>query len=94
MDMLEAFGDVNGTDRLVHHSGRLTTLTILDASRRADLLFLASASGLPNGHLSSHLSKLDEAGLITIAKSFLGGRLHTEVSLTALAAIACTGIGS
>jgi DNA-binding transcriptional ArsR family regulator len=84
MDMPEPFGHLRAVDRLVHHPGRLTILTILNACSAADLPFLASASGLRNRNLSSHLSRLEEAGLVTIAKRSRGTRAHTEVSLTLL----------
>jgi DNA-binding transcriptional ArsR family regulator len=80
--MRGAFKDLFAVDRLIHEPARLAIVTILEACRSADFVFLASATGLPNGNLSAHLSKLRAAGLIVIDKSFRGKWPHTDVSLT------------
>jgi DNA-binding transcriptional ArsR family regulator len=66
-------------DRIVHEPARLAILTVLDACRDADFQLLLSATGLSPGTLSSHLSKLEGAGLIEITKSFRGKRPYTAV---------------
>jgi DNA-binding MarR family transcriptional regulator len=48
----------------------------------ADFLYLLNESGMTKGNLSSHLSKLEEAGYIEIVKSFRGKVPHTLVRLT------------
>ncbi len=70
-------------DRLIHEPARLAILTVLSSVRAADFVFLQRATGLTQGNLSSHLAKLDDAGLVTIEKSFVGKRPNTSVSLTA-----------
>ena len=62
---------------------RLAILIVLEACQGADFLFLASATGVPYGNLSSHLGKLEAAGLITITKRVRRRRSCTDVSLTA-----------
>jgi DNA-binding transcriptional ArsR family regulator len=79
-----------GLDRTVHEPGRLAILTVLDACRDADFRLLVSATGLPPGNLSSHLTKLEAAGLIEIRKSFRGKRPHTEVRVLAAGRVALT----
>ena len=69
-------------DRLVHEPGRLAILTVLSSVADADFLFLQRATGLTKGNLSSHLSKLEDAGLVRIEKSFVGKKPHTCVALT------------
>ena len=69
-------------DRLIHEPGRLAILTVLSSASDADFLFLQRATGLTKGNLSSHLTKLEEAGLVTIEKRFVGRRPNTKVALT------------
>jgi DNA-binding MarR family transcriptional regulator len=69
-------------DRLIHEPSRLAILTVLSSALDADFVFLQRATGLTNGNLSSHLTKLEEAGLVRIAKSFVGKKPRTTVALT------------
>jgi DNA-binding MarR family transcriptional regulator len=69
-------------DRLVHEPGRLAIMTVLSSVKDADFLFLLRATGLTKGNLSSHLSKLEEAGLVEIEKRFIRKKPNTTVSLT------------
>src|SRR3954468_20739579 len=71
-------------DRLIHEPGRLAILTVLSSVASADFVFLQRATGLTKGNLSSHLSKLEEAELVTIEKRFVLKMPNTNVSLTAL----------
>ena len=48
----------------------------------ADFLFLQRQTGLTWGNLSSHLSKLEAAGYVTIEKEFLEKKPHTTLHLT------------
>jgi len=69
-------------DRLVHDPTRLAILTALSACERADFLFLQRITGLTKGNLSSHLSKLEEAGLVEIEKRFVDKKTQTLARLT------------
>ena len=71
-------------DRLVHEPGRLAILTVLSSVKAADFVFLQRATGLTKGNLSSHLTKLEEAGLVEISKSFVRKKPNTKVALTAV----------
>ena len=51
-------------DRLIHEPGRLAILTVLSSVEDADFVFLQRTTGLTKGNLSSHLTKLEEAGLV------------------------------
>lgn len=75
---------INELDRLVHEPARLAILTVLSSCQEADFVFLQRATGLTNGNLSAHLSKLEDAGLIEITKRFLDKKPQTLVSLTAI----------
>ena len=69
-------------DRLVHEPARLAVLTALSASEKADFVFLRNLTGLTKGNLSSHLGKLEQGGLVSIEKAFVGKQPITYVSLT------------
>ncbi len=71
-------------DRLVHEPGRLAILTVLSSAASADFTFIERVTGLTKGNLSSHLSKLEDAGLVAIEKRFVRRRPNTSVSLTPL----------
>jgi DNA-binding MarR family transcriptional regulator len=70
-------------DRLIHEPGRLAILTVLSSVTDADFVFLLRATGLTKGNLSSHLSKLEDAGLVVIEKRFVRKKPNTNVALTA-----------
>ncbi len=70
--MNEHIQEISQLDRLVHEPARLTILTILKGVGEADFLYLMRESGLTQGNLSSHLSKLEEAGYVEIEKTFKG----------------------
>jgi len=74
---------INDLDRVVHEPARLAILTVLSACREADFTFLLRLTGLTNGNLSAHLTKLETSGLVSIVKQFAGKRPQTLVSLTA-----------
>ena len=78
----QPFERLAGLDRLVHEPARLAILTALSAVKSADFLFLQRLTGLSKGNLSGHLSKLEEGGLVTIAKGFEGKIPKTTISMT------------
>ena len=69
-------------DRLIHEPGRLAILTVLSSVQAADFVFLQRTTRLTKGNLSSHLTKLEEAGLVEIHKRFVGKKPNTNVTLT------------
>jgi DNA-binding transcriptional ArsR family regulator len=74
--------DLADMDRLIHEPARLAILTALSACKSADFLFLQRLIGLTPGNLSSHLSKLEETGLLWMDKEIRARRPHTQVGLT------------
>ncbi len=79
----ERDGDVQPElDRIAHEPARLKMLAYLRIVRRADFVFLLSRTGLTWGNLSSHMSKLEEAGYIEVKKEIKNKRTHTMLSLT------------
>ena len=71
--------DIN---QVIHASARLMILSYLYVVESADYVFLMRLTGLTWGNLSSHLTKLEEAGYITIEKLFKGKKPHSIVHLT------------
>lgn len=69
-------------DRIVHEPARLAILTVLASCEEADFLFLERAARLTRGNLSVQLTRLEEAGLITIRKTIVQKRTLTTAALT------------
>jgi DNA-binding transcriptional ArsR family regulator len=69
-------------DRLIHEPARLLILSILAGAESAEFGFIEQLSGLSKGNLSSHLAKLEAAGLVDIKKSFRGKRPVTTLRVT------------
>lgn len=69
-------------DQIIHAPARLMVLTYLYVVESADYVFLMRLTGLTWGNLSTHLSRLEEAGYVTLEKTFRGRKPHTTISLT------------
>ena len=73
---------LGSVDRLVHEPARLLILSQLYVVEACDFLFMQKQTGLTKGNLSSHLSKLEDAGYVEILKEFEGKRPRTLLQLT------------
>jgi len=80
--MSTPFEHLQSLNRLVHEPARLAILVALSACEKADFLFLLNITGLTKGNLSSHLSKLADAGLVEIEKTYEGKTPITYAKLT------------
>jgi DNA-binding MarR family transcriptional regulator len=69
-------------DRLIHEPARLHLLTELYVVDEADFLYLSERTGLTPGNISSHMSRLEGAGYVTVEKGFVGKRPRTVYALT------------
>jgi DNA-binding MarR family transcriptional regulator len=69
-------------DKMVHEPARLAIMALLYVVESADFTFLMNQTGLSWGNLSTHMSKLEEAGYIEVEKSFRGKRPNTSLRLT------------
>lgn len=78
-DQLKQMTDV---DRLIHEPARFMIMAYLFVVESADFLFLMNQTGLTRGNLSSHLSKLEEAGYVVIEKEFVNKMPHTLLQLS------------
>ena len=73
---------ISKIDKVIHEPARLRVMAYLFVVESADFLFLQRQTGLTWGNLSSHLSKLEAAGYVTIEKEFLDKKPHTTLHLT------------
>ena len=71
-------------DRIIHEPARLMVVALLFAVDRADFLYLQHETGINKGTLSSHISKLEDAGYIEVLKTYRGKIPQTLLSLTKL----------
>ena len=79
MDDLRNLAEV---DRLIHEPARLMIVAILSAVESTDFLYLQRETGLTKGNLSSHLTKLEDAGYVKIEKTYRGKLPLTICRLT------------
>ena len=79
---LEDLPTIEEIDKMIHEPARLIILSYLYVLESADYLFLRNNTGLTWGNLSSHLSKLEEAGFLDIKKDFVQKKPHSMVELT------------
>lgn len=80
--MNEPLLDLFSVDRLIHEPARLIIVATLSALEEADFLYLLNATQLTKGNLSSHLSRLEEAGYVAIDKTYAGKIPRTVCRLT------------
>ena len=69
-------------DQVIHARARLMVLTYLYVVESVDYTFLTRLTGLTWGNLSTHLSKLEEAGYIKIEKTYQGKKPQTLIHLS------------
>lgn len=72
-------GDI---DKIIHEPARLIIMANLYVVESADFTFLMNQTKLTWGNLSSHISKLEEAGYVHVEKTFVGKRPYTLLRLT------------
>jgi len=69
-------------DQVIHTPARLMILAYLYVVESVDYVFLMRLTRLTWGNLSTHLSRLEEAGYIVIKKGYQGKKPHTTVRLS------------
>jgi len=69
-------------DRVIHEPARLMIVAYLYVVESADFTFLMRQTGLTWGNLSSHMSKLEEAGYVEVEKAFVERKPRTMLRLT------------
>lgn len=73
---------LNDLDRVLHEPARLMIIANLCVLESADFTFLMNQTGLTWGNLSSHLSKLEDAGYVQVEKSFVERKPRTMLRVT------------
>ena len=69
-------------DRVIHEKGRLAIMSMLAASAELSFTELRDALAMTDGNLTSHMRTLQEAGYVSVAKSYENNRPLTTCSLT------------
>ena len=69
-------------DQVIHAPARLMILALLYVVESLDYVFLKNQTGLSWGNISTHLTKLENAGYVTIEKGYQGKkpRCHSILS--------------
>ena len=70
-------------DRVIHEKGRLAIMSMLAASPELAFTELRDALNMTDGNLTSHTRTLQEAGYVSVSKSYANNRPLTTCSLTA-----------
>ena len=74
--------DLGRIDDVIHGRLRLGIMVYLSDVDVADFTELKTVLEATQGNLSVHLKKLEEAGYVAIAKSFVNNKPLTRVSIT------------
>lgn len=70
-------------DRVIHEKGRLPIVSLLAASPELSFTDLRDLLKMTDGNLSMHIKTLQEAGFVSVTKSFQQRRPLTTCALTA-----------
>ena len=71
--------DIN---KLIHEPARLIIISLLYVVESADFVWIKGQTGLTDGNLSSHLSKLESAGYVTVEKRIKNKKTNTLLKLS------------
>jgi DNA-binding MarR family transcriptional regulator len=69
-------------DRVIHEKGRLGIMSMLAASPELSFTDLRDTLNMTDGNLTSHMRTLQEAGYVSVSKSYENNRPLTTCSLT------------
>ncbi len=70
-------------DRVIHEKGRLAIMSMLAASAELSFTELRDSLNMTDGNLTTHIRTLQEAGYLSVTKSFQNNRPLTTCALTA-----------
>jgi len=70
-------------DRVIHEKGRLAIMSMLAASPELSFTEMRDAMNMTDGNLTTHIRTLQEAGYVSVTKSFQNNRPLTTCALTA-----------
>ncbi len=69
-------------DATIHAPIRLAIMTALASVDYADFTYLRELTGATDGNLATHLRRLEEAGYVTMSKTFRGRRPNTTYRIS------------
>lgn len=69
-------------DRVIHEKGRLAIMSMLAASPDLSFTELRNGLAMTDGNLTTHIRTLQEAGYLSVTKSFQNNRPLTTCCLT------------
>ena len=69
-------------DPLLHSQLRLSIMSVLIAERETDFNHIKEVTQASSGNISVQITKLEEAGYISVTKTFKNNYPHTIVSIT------------
>jgi DNA-binding MarR family transcriptional regulator len=70
-------------DRVIHEKGRMAIMSLLAASPELSFTEMRETLAMTDGNLTSHIRTLQEAGYVSVAKTYQNNRPLTTCSLTA-----------
>jgi DNA-binding MarR family transcriptional regulator len=70
-------------DRVIHEKGRLAIMSMLAATPELSFTEMRNALGMTDGNITTHIRTLQEAGYLSVSKTFEKNRPLTTCSLTA-----------
>ncbi|MEO6182292.1 MAG: transcriptional regulator [Verrucomicrobiota bacterium] len=70
-------------DRVIHEKGRMGIMSLLAVSPELSFTEMRDTLEMTDGNLTTHIRTLQEAGYVSIAKSYQNNRPLTTCSLTA-----------
>lgn len=76
--------DIENIDEVIHGRLRLGVMAYLVGAGTGDFVTIKQHLKTSDGNLSIHLRKLEEAGYVTIEKSFVDRKPRTEIAITNL----------
>ena len=77
---------MDGPDEVIHQSTRLRIAATLNALPDGEMLEFGRLKAIMNatdGNMGTHLTALEKAGYIEVAKDFVGKKPRTRVALSA-----------
>ena len=74
--------DIDGIDEVIHGRIRLGIMAYLSGAGAADFNTLKGRLQATDGNLSAHLRKLEDAGYVSVTKTFVDRKPLTTLTLT------------
>jgi len=74
--------DASRIDETIHGRLRLGIMALLSAASSATFAEIKQKTGASDGNLSVHLRKLEDAGYVSVEKSFVDRKPQTRAALT------------